>query len=136
MASNNTNLTSLNKYSDELKDDVKISEQSLREKSLIVGSLHAKWLCYLYTEKENLEKLTSLKKKLINKQLNLNENKSVLRLKSETLIEQGDENIIKINKLMKNTTDCIDFIERALVVISNLGYNIKNIIEIIKLQIQ
>lgn len=44
----------LSNYIKELQDDVKLSEYTLREKSLMCSSLWAKWISYLYLEKDNL----------------------------------------------------------------------------------
>lgn len=41
-------------YIKELAEDVKLSEYNLKEKSLTCSSIWAKWLSYLYLEKENL----------------------------------------------------------------------------------
>ncbi len=60
---------------------------------------------------------------------------SILRMKSEEKISENDENIKKLNALFKNTQDCIDYIERALNVMNSFGFNIKNAIESLKLQI-
>lgn len=48
-----TNAT-LADYIKELKEDVKLSEYNLREKSLMCSSIWAKWLSYLFMEKEHL----------------------------------------------------------------------------------
>jgi hypothetical protein len=47
---------------------------------------------------------------------------SVLRLKSEDKISENDENIKKLNLIQKYTKDNIDFIERALTILSNFGF--------------
>lgn len=127
----------LTKYSKELEEDIKLNEYNLKEKSLMCSSLWAKWLSYLYMEKENIDKLTQLKQKIIKSKMSDNKNSdSVLRLKSEEKIAENDEKIKKINLLIKQTNDSIDFIERALNILSNFGFNIKNCIEIFKLQLK
>lgn len=44
----------LTNYIKELDADVKLTQYNLREKSLTSSSIWAKWLSYLYKEKENL----------------------------------------------------------------------------------
>lgn len=125
----------LTKYTQELENDIKLDESNLREKSLLNSSLWAKWLNYLFVEKDNLERLNRAKQKILKSKLSDTKNiDSVLRLKSEDKIKENDENIQKINELIRQTTDSIDFIERALTIISNFGFSIKNSIEILKLQ--
>lgn len=127
----------LSKYSKELNDDIKLDEYNLREKSLLNSSIWAKWLNYLFVEKDNLERLNRAKTKILKSKLSdIKNTDSVLRLKSEDKIKENDENIQKINELIRQTNDSIDFIERALTIISNFGFSIKNSIEILKLQLK
>lgn len=127
----------LSKYSKELSDDIKLDEYNLREKSLLNSSIWAKWLNYLFVEKDNLERLNRAKTKILKSKLSdIKNTDSVLRLKSEDKIKENDENIQKINELIRQTNDSIDFIERALTIISNFGFSIKNSIEILKLQLK
>lgn len=55
-------------------------------------------------------------------------------MKSEDKLSENDENMQKLNALYKNTQDCIDYIERALNVLNSFGFNIKNAIDALKLQ--
>lgn len=96
---------------------------NLREKSLTTSSIWAKWLSYLYHEKSNLQRIADAKQKVLKKKMSENKNHdSVLRLKAEDKIAEKDENMKKLNALQKRTQDNIDYIERALVVLSNFGF--------------
>ena len=120
-------------YIKELNDDVKLSEYNLREKSLLCSSIWAKWISYLFLEKENMQRILDAKQKILkNKTSGMQE--SILKMKSEEKVAENDENIKKLNALFKNTQDCIDFIERALNILSSFGFNIKNAIDSLKLQ--
>ncbi len=123
----------LQKYINELSNDVELNVRNLREKSLMSSSIWAKWLSYLFHEKENLDRIVEMKQKIIKKKSSNNLNDSVLRMKSEEKISENDENIKKLNSLQKITKDNIDFIERALTILSNFGFQIKNTTDIIKL---
>ena len=123
----------LQKYINELSSDVELNVRNLREKSLMSSSIWAKWLSYLFHEKENLDRIVEMKQKIIKKKTSNNLNDSVLRMKSEEKISENDENIKKLNSLQKITKDNIDFIERALTILSNFGFQIKNTTDIIKL---
>ena len=127
----------IKKYSDELSEDVKLTHENIMDKSLLVSSIWAKWLSYLYLEKDNLEKLTNLKQRLTKATLdNISHSDSILRMKSEKMLEQSDEKIQKVNALTKQTQNAIDFIERALGILSNFGFTVKNSLDAIKLQMQ
>lgn len=124
----------LKKYIDELNSDVSLSIHNLREKSLMCSALWAKWLSYLFHEKENLDRIIDTKQKILKKKaLESKISDSVLRIKNEDKIAENDLNIQKLNQLQKITKDNIDFIERALTILSNFGFSIKNTTEIMKL---
>ncbi len=129
-----TNLVLAN-YIKELSEDVKLTEYNLREKSLTCSSIWAKWLSYLYLEKENLQRIADAKKKVLSKKMSSSKvTDSVLRMKSEDKIAEGDDTMKKLAALSKQTQDSIDFIERALGILANFGFSIKNVTEVFKLQ--
>lgn len=124
----------LSKYVSELAEDVKLDIYNLREKALMSSSIWAKWLSYLYQEKENAERIKEIKKQYVSKKLATNQTQdSVLRLKTEEKLLNSDKTIEKLNRLSKITQDNIDYIERALTILSNFGFSIKNVTEICKL---
>ena len=60
---------------------------NLREKSLLCSSIWAKWLSYLFHEKETADRIAEAKQKIVQKKLACNNNKdSILRLKAEDKI--------------------------------------------------
>lgn len=126
----------LNQYIKELNDDVKLSEYNLREKSMTCSSLWAKWLSYLFVEKENLQRISDTKQKILKKKMTqVKAQDSVLRMKSEEKLSENDENMKKLNILREQTQSNIDFIERALGIFANFGFQIKNTTDVLKLQI-
>lgn len=123
-------------YIKEFAEDVKLNEFNLREKSLTCSSIWAKWISYLFLERENLHRIVEAKQKILkNKLASSKMQDSVLKMKSEEKLAENDENIKKLNVLFTNTQDCIDYIERSLNILSNFGFSIKNSIEALKLQI-
>ena len=125
----------LQKYIKELEDDVKLTEYNLREKSLLCSSNWAKWLSYLFLEKENMQRIANAKQKILKKKTAaVKSADSVLRMKSEEKISENDETVKKLNLLSKQTQDKIDYIERALNILQNFGYQIKNVHDVLKLQ--
>lgn len=125
----------LTRYIAELAEDVKLDTYNLREKALTSSSIWAKWLSYLYHEKERVNKIAEAKQKLIKTKSTEAKNisDSVLRLKTEEKLLENNETLQKLNKLAKITNDNIDYIERALTILSNFGFSIKNVTEIVKL---
>ena len=126
----------LDKYIKEFAKDVEITDYNIREKSMTASAIWAKWLSYLYHEKENLDKIAETKHKILKKKFAENKMQdSVLRMKSEEKIQENDLNIQKLNKLSKMTQDNIDYIERALSILASFGFSIKNVIEVMKLNL-
>lgn len=82
----------LSNYIKELNDDVKLTVSNLREKSLLCSSIWAKWLSYLFLEKENLQRIADAKQKQMKKNsLAVKNNDSILRMKSEDKLNANDE---------------------------------------------
>lgn len=125
----------LTNYIKEFANDVKLNEFNLKQKSMLCSSIWAKWLSYLFLEKSNLQRIIDAKQKILNNKLASSKNNSILKLKSEEKISENDENIQKLNTLFKCTQDCIDYIERSLNILSSFGFNIKNTIDALKLQL-
>lgn len=124
-------------YIREFNEDVKLSLHTLREKSLMCSSIWAKWLQYLYKEKENLQRISDTKKKVMQRKMSESKNvDSILRLKNEDKIMESDETMRKLTMLGKNTQTNIEYIERALGVLQNFGFQIKNCIEVYKLNFE
>ena len=59
---------------------------------------------------------------------------SVLRLKTEESIAKNDETMKKLNKLSEITQANIEYIERAMDILANFGFSVKNCIEVLKLE--
>ena len=125
----------LSNYIKELNDDVKLTVSNLREKSLLCSSIWAKWLSYLFLEKENLQRIADAKQKQMKKNSSaVKNNDSVLRMKSEDKLNANDEILQKLALLTKQTQDNIDYIEHALNILQNFSFNIKNTADIMKMQ--
>lgn len=116
-----------------------MNEFNLKQKSLTCSSIWGKWISYLFLEKDNLQRISNAKQKMIKKKLDASRSSmqdSILKIKAEDKVIQNDEDISKLNILQHNTQECIDYIERALNVLSNFGFSIKNSIDVLKLQMQ
>ncbi len=126
----------LSNYIKELNKDVQVTDFNLKEKSLTSSAIWAKWLSYLFLEKENLQRIIDAKQKILTKKMSsqTENSKSILRLKSIDKISENDETVKKLNTMFKNTQDCIDFIEKALNILNSFNFNIKNAIDSLKLQ--
>jgi len=125
----------LNKYLKELDSDLALTKFNIREKSLMISSYRAKWLSYYYAEKENLSRINAAKQKVLKQKVGESKNiDSVLRMKSEDKLAESDATVQKLDVLKKVTQDNIDFLERALNAVDSFAWDIKNVIEVCKLE--
>lgn len=99
------------------------------------SSIWAKWLSYLHLEKENLQRIAVAKKKILaNKSSTSSMTDSILKMKSQDKLLENDETLQRLAVLSKQTQDSIDYIERALGILANFGFTIKNTLEVFKMQ--
>ena len=82
--------TDLEKFKKELESDVKLNLTNIREKSLLVASIRAKWLGYYMNEKNNSRRIAEYKAKLLAAKAK-NVGNSILKAKTEALLAAEDE---------------------------------------------
>ena len=127
----NRKLSPAEQYSMELKEDLKLSLSNLREKSLTTSSMKAKWIGYMAKEKEALQRLVAIRaeyqKSLLAKG---NSGNAFDKLRSANT---EDETLKKIDATRKGIELSLEVINHAITALSEFGYNIKNAIEVIKL---
>lgn len=126
----------LEKYIAELESDVKLDELNLKEAALCLPARKAKWVSRLITEKNNFNKLQRKKNLLIRDAVLEIKKESPVNLTHPTLEKAAEKhpNIIKINIEIEESKNIIDFLERVEKTISSISFDIKNLIELIKLE--
>jgi len=126
----------LEDYINEIKEDTKVNEINLKEKSLSLPALKAKWVSRLINHKNALSSLERRKRSLL-KNL-IPKVKETLPVKlSDTVIREtaeSTEEISDINKKIDQEKSVIDFLERTEKIMSSFTYDIGNITKIIQLE--
>ena len=117
-------------YTKELKDDLNLTLSNLREKSLTTSSMKAKWVGYMAKEKEALQKLSSIRAEYQKTLAAKAKGNAFDKLKT---VNQDDETLKKIDQTRKGIELSLEVIAQAISSLSEFGYNIKNAIEVIKL---
>ena len=118
-------------YSNELKEDLKLTMSNLREKALTTSSMKAKWVGYMAKEKDALQRLLAIRADYQKSILAKNQGGNAFdKLKNST---QEDETLKKIDATRKNIELSLEVISQAIASLTEFGYNIKNSIEVIKL---
>jgi hypothetical protein len=92
---------------------------------------------YLTKEKENRKLLKKAKENLKTVLLdtqNPSEQKSILKQKSEDALLKDNDQLKKINSTIEQLDEVVVFLEYAWTILGDFGYNIKNVIDLIKLE--
>lgn len=124
----------MNKYILELRDDLSLTQMNIKEKSLMVSAIRTKWLNYYFLEKDNLKRIKSKRESIIKSKLGTSANKSILPMKNTDYICQEDETIKKLDKMSERVRNNIDFLERAMNILNDFPFTIKNSIDLLKLE--
>lgn len=122
----------LDKYIKEFDDDVKLTISNIKEKSLLVSSYQSKWIRYYFQEKNLNQKLKDAKLEYTKQHANKLSFKPTQTVMPQ--IQEQDQNIVKLNTEIKNSELCIEFIEKSMAVLEKMNFQVKNVIDIIKLE--
>lgn len=124
------------KYKAELDEDTKLDELCLKEAQLMLAGRKHKWVGRLMQQKRELYKLKRLKKQT-SKQL-------IDQIQSETNVDMSNialnrkiENLPQIEKIdeaIEESEILIQYLEKVEVIFRSMTYDIKNIIDIQKLE--
>jgi len=126
----------LEKYIKEIEEDLKIDEFTIKEASLKSPGKKHFWVSRLIQHKRNLLKLeqerTQLKKKIMKEV----QYQSPVKLSNVTLDKSADDSelIKKLSDKIDEEKLIIEFLEKTEKTFSSLTYDIKNIVEIMKLE--
>lgn len=122
----------LEKYIKEFDEDVQLTISNIKEKSLMVSSYQSKWIRYYFQEKHLSQKLKDAKLEYTKQHAN----KLSFKPTQTTIpqIQEQDQNIVKLNNEIKNSELCIEFIEKSMAVLEKMNFQVKNVIDIIKLE--
>lgn len=129
---------SINEYYQELNNDLTINLLNLRERSLSISAIRAKWIMYLFKEKENLKRYKKKKSEITAKLIevmNKDPNKrSIINRKMEDEINSKNPSMIKLNNTIEELQEIIQFLELSTNVLNDYGFTVKNTIDTLKLE--
>jgi hypothetical protein len=121
----------------ELNIDLHVEENNIHDKSMRSAGIKQKWINIKFEEERVLKKLETQKKKLLSKikeQIdNGTEPKHIIELKANKEIEINPINN-KIEVAIKNQKEIIRFIDLSLKNILGFGYDIKNCLDLLKME--
>jgi len=126
----------LQKYIHELENDVKLDELNLKEAALMLPAKKAKWVSRLMIEKNNLNMLYKQKNETIREAVKEIQKESAVKLTTPTLEKASERHptVVQLNQEIKTLQIVIDFLERVEKTMQSIGFDIKNLIELIKME--
>lgn len=126
----------LQEYISELKEDAVINELNIKEKSLLLPGLKAKWVSRLINHKNTLNSLERNKRRLIKNLIPQVKESMPVRL-SDSVIKESAESTVEVQKInndIESEKILVDFLEKAEKTISSYSFDISNIIKIMQLE--
>jgi hypothetical protein len=130
-------MLNFDKLSSELKEDTKVDELNLLQKQLTLPAIKHKWVARLIEQKRYLNNLEKKKKMAKIAVLSSLEEQGLPPGIPKTSLEKkidNSETIQKINEDIDETTLLIEYLEKVETIFRSMTYDIKNIIEINKLE--
>lgn len=133
------------KYMKELEADTKISEVNIHDKTLLKPAIAAKWARFLYEEERYKKKMTDsiddLKNQIAEKLYEKKKSAIVSQAINEAMIKIEVEKVLKkttqyqkIKQDLEDQEDVIRLINDARQIISQFGFDLKNSIDVLKLE--
>ena len=135
----------LQNYMKEFAADVTLNETNIHDKTLQRSALAAKWCRYEYEEKRYKDKIseslddlrTKIQQKLFEQKnaavTNQTANETMIKVKTEQILKTAPQ-YLKIKDELESQDEIIRFIGEAKQIISQFGFDIKNSIDILKLE--
>lgn len=121
---------------DDLKKDTVVNEINLKEKSLQMPAIKAKWVARLINHKNALYALEKKKKNKIKDIVPKIKDTIPVKLSENYIKEKAEDTseISNLNNEIDEERQIIDFLERTEKVISSMSYDISNIVKIVQLE--
>lgn len=124
------------KYKEEIDQDAKIDELNIKETQLNLPSIRHKWVARLMKQKYELSRLKKLKKEGLNRLVEKVREEEPVNLSDNALKKVAEKHdiMIKIDEEIENCEILIEYLEKVEYSFRGTTYDIKNLIEIIKLE--
>ncbi|NDB81399.1 MAG: hypothetical protein EB127_01430 [Alphaproteobacteria bacterium] len=129
-------MSELEKYIHELEQDVILDELNMKESALMLPAKKAKWVSRLMLEKTALSDLHKKKSQIIKSAVEEVKKESAVRL-AQPVLEKAAERHPMVEDIATKIRDkeiLIEFLEKVEKTMQSLGFDIKNLIELIKME--
>jgi len=126
----------LEKYSEELKNDLQLDEINVKDKSLMTPSIKHKWVKRLIDAKIELNRQDITKSKIIDELNTKITNESNVSLSPITIRKavENTETYRKIEESIEDQKVLVEYLEKIEKIVTSLTYDLKNVIDVIRLE--
>jgi hypothetical protein len=131
-------LTLFDKYRAEISEELDLSDFNIKEVQLKLPSIKHKWVSRIIAQKIELSKTKKLKTEAIEAITNTLRRDNPVLLTDATLARQAEKNetVQKILVKIEELETIIEYLEKIEKVCMSTTYDIKNLVELKKLEIQ
>jgi hypothetical protein len=130
-------MVSLEEFKEELQEDTKIDQINLLEKQMMLPAIKHKWVARLMDHKRKLNFLNRKKKSLRVGVLETLEKKGLPTGIPKSALDKkidGSEEMLRIEEEIQDTEILIEYFEKIETIFRSMTYDMKNIVEINKLE--
>ena len=130
-------LTLFEKYKAELEEELDLSDFNMKDVQMRMPAVKHKWVARLIQQKIELNKFKKLKTEAIEAVVNKLRKENAVLLSDHALAKQAEKNET-IQKILLKMEECeilIEYLEKVEKVCSSTSYDIKNLIDIKKLEL-
>lgn len=126
----------LEKYQLELKEDIKIDELNMKDRSMAITMIKHKWVGYLMRHKIDLKKLENGRELMVNTISEQLLEKPDLQLSHAAIRRKAEshETIVKVDEQIEGYKVIIEYLEKIEKVVNGMTWDLKNIIELVKME--
>lgn len=124
----------MQEYTREVDSDTEIDELNVKEKSSKIASIRQKWIHRLNIARWNLHKLQESKNDLIEKKMESSKLPATLSKTVKQQFQESSPEIYEMNKKINQHSIMVAFLEETCKNISNFGWDVRNYIELLKME--
>lgn len=119
-------------YASELDTDTQVDSTNILQKQLSAPNVRHKWLYRLVMAKKTLIKLDESKEELISQKLNMS-NLPVSNIAARKNAERQND-VAAIDKELRQQELLVDYLDSAVKQMNQIGFDYKNLVELMKLE--
>ena len=129
--------TQYDKYKTELTEELDLSDFNMKDVQMKLPGIKHKWVARLIDQKIELNKLTKLKAEAVETVSQKLRKENVVILSDAALAKQAEKHelVKKIAEKIEETEILIEYLERVEKVCSSTSYDIKNLIDIKRMEL-